>query len=87
MNDGQMKELQDQLIEIQKHCKERSHKFKAYPISVTFTRWANCIGTVRVLLDVFRDEWTKSVARGEPGDKSPDKTTGTPEPLNEKDYM
>lgn len=77
MNEGQMEQLQGDLISIQKHFKELSRDHPSSCLAPLYTRWANTIGTTRVLLDVFRDEWAKTVLQGEPGVESLPDTPGT----------
>ena len=77
MNEGQMEQLQIELTDIQTYFKNLS---KTYPRDVRatiYTTWANTIGTIRVLLDVFRDEWAQTVLKGEPGVETPPDTPGT----------
>lgn len=62
MEKSQLQELQEQLTEVQKYCKQMATIGRTDPMSTMFTRWSNIIGTTRVLLDVFADEWAEKLA-------------------------
>lgn len=67
----QLQEIKDQLCEVQRYFHDLSNGYGRDPTSTKFTRWANALGTTRVLLDVFSDEWAQSVTRGIPPDDNP----------------
>lgn len=77
MNNEQMRDVQDELTKIQDHFLQMFGD-SATPEEVSRgLRWANTIGTVRILLDVFRDEWIKYMIGGEPRVETPQVTSGT----------
>ena len=67
----QLQEITDELAEVQTYCNEMSRAYGTDPMAIKFTRWANSLGTTRVLLEVFADEWTEALARSVNPGKSP----------------